>query len=631
MTWDANGGNLSGSYTSGMVQYGATITAPTATKEGHTFLRWNVTPAATMPAHDVTYTAQWSIAVKHYLQNIDGTYPETPEETENVTGGAGEYVTPAVKTYDGFITPATQTVQIGVADEVTYNYVRRTYSITLDANGGTCATTSLNVKHGATPTLPVATKNGTPCSGWFTKAIGGDQITNETEILFNIGTLYAQYADLNVTAPLTVTDTRTVGDVRITTTGALTITGSVTTNNFILESDGASASGQFMAGYEKLTYTHAYFDLKLNAKNHQWYAVAVPWPVDATSGVSVNGKTLELGKDFDIIYYNGTRRASEGKQKCWSYVEDDGDKTLVPGRLYMIGLMSDAATVRFEKTTGALSTTTTSVAAHASTTGDETDKGWNGVANPALFHAFVNPGVTEGQVYVPDQKRYETVTLNTTKFVVGEGAFVQVESDKNITVVKDGAFAAPRRTRAQANLIYDVRIAPANGAYTDRLFIKTTDSKENVYTVGQDLAKVGVSSIVPQMWINRYDAKLCVNTAELISETAEYPLGISVPANGEYTISNVQSPMSDEAYTLYLTLNGQVIWNLSNGAYTLTLSKGTSNEYGLRVSAKSPAVATDIDEALVDAQGDTKKVLINDQVFIIRGENVYTIDGQLVK
>ena len=133
------------------------------------------------------------------------------------------------------------------------------------------------------------------------------------------------------------------------------------------------------------------------------------------------------------------------------------------------------------------------------------------------------------------------------------------------------------------------------------------------------------------MWINRYDAKLCVNTAELISETAEYPLGISVPANGEYTISNVQSPMSDEAYTLYLTLNGQVIWNLSNGAYTLTLSKGTSNEYGLRISAKSPAVATDIDEALVDAQGDTKKVLINDQVFIIRGENVYTIDGQLVK
>ena len=631
LTWDANGGQLSGNYTSGSVQYGAAITAPTATKEGHTFLRWNVTPAATMPAANTTYTAQWSIAVKHYLQNIDGTYPETPEATENISGDANEYVTPAVKTYDGFISPATQTVQIGDAtDEVTYNYVRRTYTIILDANGGECATTSLNVKHGATLTLPVATKNGVNCSGWFTKAIGGDQVTNETEILFNIGTLYAQYADLNVTAPLTVSDTREVSDLRITTTGSLTINGSVTTNNFILESNGSTASGQLLPGTGTLTITgNAYFDLKLNAKNHQWYAVAVPWQVNAETGISVNGRTLELGKDFDIIYYNGEQRAQQGKQKCWSYVEDDGDKTLVPGRLYMIGLMSDATTVRFEKTSGDLLTTSTSVTAYAQTTGDETDKGWNGVANPALFHAFVNPGVTEGQVYNPDTKSYSLITLNANKFVVGEGAFVQVSTGKAITVTKDGAFAAPRRTRAQANLIYDVRIAPANGAYTDRLFIKTTDSKENVYTVGQDLAKVGVSSIVPQMWINRYDAKLCVNTAELISETAEYPLGISVPANGEYTISLAAQPNED--YTVYLTLNGEAVWNLSNGAYTLTLSKGTSNEYGLRISAKSPAVATGVDEALVDAQGDTKKVLINDQVFIIRGDQVYTIDGQLVK
>ncbi len=631
LTWDANGGELSGSYTSGDVNYGASIIAPTATLAGHTLLGWTPAVANTMPAANTTYTAQWSIVAKHYLQNIDGTYPETPEATENVSGEIGAYVTPAVKTYDGFLSPETQTVQIGAVTEVTYNYARRTYTITLDANGGTCATTSLTVKHGATLTLPVATKNGVDCSGWFTKAIGGDQVTNETEILYNIGTLYAQYADLNVTAPLTVSDDRTVADVRITTTGALTITGSVTANNFILESDGSTASGQFMAGYDKLHATHAYFDLKLNAKNHQWYAVAVPWQVNATNGISSNGRTLELGKDFDIIYYNGEQRAQQGKQKCWSYVEDDGDKTLVPGRLYMIGLMGDARTVRFEKISGDLSTTTTSVTAHASATGDETDKGWNGVANPALFHAFVNPGVTEGQVYVPDQKRYETVTLNTKKFVVGEGVFVQVESNKIISVAKDGAFAAPRRTRAQANLTYDVRIAPAEGAYTDRLFIKTTDSREaDAYTVGQDLAKVSVSSIVPQMWINRYNAKLCVNTAEVINETAEYPLGINIPKTGEYTISQEVIGEADN-YTLYLTYNDEVVWNLTHGAYTTSLPQGEVTGYGLRIIAKTPAVATGMDEALIDAQGNTRKVLIDNKVYIIRGNNVYSADGQLVK
>ncbi len=640
LTWDANGGQLSGSHTSGTVQYGTAITAPTATFEGHSFIGWNVSPASTMPAANTTYIAQWSIAAKHYLQNLDGTYPATPEATENVTGGAGEYVTPAVKTYDGFITPDTKTVQIGVATEVTYQYTRREYTITLNANGGSCASTSLDVKHGATPSLPVATMAGRAFDGWFTKATGGDRITNTTVIQYNIGTLYAQFskANLDVTTSETISDTREVNDLHVTTTGSLDVTGNVTANNFILESDGSTASGQLLSVTGTLKITgHAYFDLKLNAKNHQWYAVAVPWPVNAETGISVNGRTLTLGTDFDVVYYNGARRAAEGKQKCWSYVEDDVDKTLVPGRLYMIGLMGDAAVVRFTKKDGAaLLTTTTSVAEHDQTTGDDTDAGWNGVANPALFHAFVNPGtgehpVTEGQVYNPDTKSYSLITLNTTKFVVGEGAFVQAPADKPITVTPNGTFAAPRRTRAQANLTYDVRIAPADADYTDRLFIKTTDDKEeDVYTVGQDLAKLGVSNLVPQMWINRYNEKLCVNTQALQHATITYPLGIQVPAEGEYTIS-IQNADDNDQTVVYLTLDGRVIWNLSMAPYTTTMEAGTSQRYGLRLNAKAPQTATDIDEAIIDARGDTRKVLIDNQVFIIRGNNVYSVDGQLVK
>ena len=198
-----------------------------------------------------------------------------------------------------------------------------------------------------------------------------------------------------------------------------------------------------------------------------------------------------------------------------------------------------------------------------------------------------------------------------------------------INAVTSNPFSAPRRTRAQANLRYDVRIAPAEAEYTDRLFVKTTDSREaDVYTIGQDLAKVGVSNIVPQMWINRYNEKLCVNTAEWINNTAEYPLGISVPAAGSYTLNTADV---NEDYDLYVTLNGNAVWNLSDGAYTLTLDKGTSTEYGLRISAKAPQVVTGMDEAVVDAQGDTRKVLIDNQVFIIRGNNVYSIDGQIVK
>lgn len=53
--------------------------------------------------------------------------------------------------------------------------------------------------------------------------------------------------------------------------------------------------------------------------------------------------------------------------------------------------------------------------------------------------------------------------------------------------------------------------------------------------------------------------------------------------------------------------------------------------YGLRIIAKTPSVATGVDETLIDAQGNTQKVLIDNKVYIIRGNNVYSADGQLVK
>jgi len=634
LTWDANGGELSGSYTSGSVQYGAAITAPTATKAGHTFLCWNATPATTMPAHNVTYTAQWSIAAKHYLQNLDGTYPAAPAATDDVTGAAGEYVTPKAKTFDGFITPATQTVRIGETDEVRYEYARRTYTITLDANGGTCATASLNVKHGATPTLPEATRDGYTFDGWFTKAVGGDEITASSVIQRNIGTLYAHWS-VNVIAHYG--DNIDLGDdvtnLIIENGGTVNATTAMSVTNLYLESNGSTTSGQLLSG-ANVTATNAYFDLTLNAVNHKWYGVAVPWQVNAANGISVNGRTLTLGKDFDIIYYDGARRAAEGKQKCWKYVENDGDKTLQPGRLYMIGLMLDAPTIRFAKKSGAsLLTTSTSVTAYSGAAAVD-DQGWNGVANPALFHAYVNPGVTAGQVYNPETNSYDPILMNDAKFVVGQGAFVEVENDKAITVSYGGTYAAPRRARAEEAPLMDVRIAPAEAEYTDRLFVTVDEEKaETGYVVGKDLAKLGVSKSVAQMWINRYDAQLCLNTVAPVNGVAEYPLSIFAPKAGEYmiTINNSQFTMHNADYALYLTLNGRVIWNLSYAPYTATLEKGTTTTYGLRLILQAPQTATGLDEALIDAQGEARKVLINQKVFIIRGNEVYTLDGRLVK
>ena len=90
--------------------------------------------------------------------------------------------------------------------------------------------------------------------------------------------------------------------------------------------------------------------------------------------------------------------------------------------------------------------------------------------------------------------------------------------------------------------------------------------------------------------------------------------------------------MHNADYAVYLTYDGRVIWNLGYAPYVLSLEKGVNEHYGLRLYAEqSPQTATGIDEAVIDAQGDTRKVLINQKVFIIRGDEVYTLDGRLVK
>ena len=89
LAWDANGGELSGSYTAaGSVNEGASITAPTATRTGYTFTGWSPAFTGTMPSANTTYTAQWEInkytvTWKNYDGNILRTdqveYGKTPE------------------------------------------------------------------------------------------------------------------------------------------------------------------------------------------------------------------------------------------------------------------------------------------------------------------------------------------------------------------------------------------------------------------------------------------------------------------------------------------------------------------------------------------------------------------------
>lgn len=451
--------------------------------------------------------------------------------------------------------------------------------------------------------------------------------------------------------------TYAVEEVHVHANGRLTIpqSSSVSATDLVMDAtvykpgiEGAEepASGEII-GAENLNISgNVYFDLTLNTEARIWHAFGVPFEVADLDDIKLigDGREMTLGRDYEIIYYNGATRASQGAgSHCWEYLkhyDEPGQpvEKLIPGKGYMIAFAGHVGTVRFTKAAGAPIVYSASVRTNLYDSSIDGSNDWNAIATPALFHAALNAGVEYCQVHVPYEigsDTYQSKLMAEVKFRTGMAVYVQATANRAVVVTPFGSTAtpAPRRNAAGGEFVpakYEVTISTeARTVPMDNLFIATTDEKAGGYVTNSDLVKAGTTTKVAQMWVNRYGMKLCVNTMPMEEEAVAYPLTVYAPQTGEYIIA--ARARTDAGTALYLTKDGEAIWNLSDGAYTITLDKGTHVKYGLRLSAKAPQVATGIDEAIVDAQGETRKVIINDQVFIIRGENVYSIDGQLVK
>ena len=405
-------------------------------------------------------------------------------------------------------------------------------------------------------------------------------------------------------------------------------------NDLVITSNGINSSE--LKGADNLTLTgDAIFRLEKNFAAQTWYAVAVPWTV-ALSGIrDKNGNAFAANSlyvlEFDANAY-ATADREGGRNDYWHFLHQNGND-MQPGKLYMIWFKYAQTAVQFYKKAGeTIWNTEVSV---TTTTGEGAQSNWNAIANPALYHADLAVTVDDAEHDVLRYNGNDSYILgSTSNMIVGEPVFVQVAAPQPVVASLAGSahpapayHRAPKAaTDAQSRFVVELI---GNGQLADRLIVQTAEEKANEYVIGKDLAKMGVSTKMAQMWMERYDTKLCKNTVEMYGEYVHYPLTISAPVAGEYTITVSQAVVTDNEYALYLTYNDEAIWNLSEADYTLNLNKGIDANYGLRISARK--TPTGIDEAVVNAQGEIKKVFIHNNVFIIRGENVYSVDGQLVK
>ena len=143
-------------------------TAPLAipTRDGYEFLRWEKVSGSgvlvsdnlyQIGAGDATIKAIWApknygYITYHRQQNESRTdYVKVDSDTEKKEAAYDTEVTPAVKTYSGYISPSSKTIRIQVESDnnnpqnniVTYDYNRATYNFTLTKCDGTTSQKSL--------------------------------------------------------------------------------------------------------------------------------------------------------------------------------------------------------------------------------------------------------------------------------------------------------------------------------------------------------------------------------------------------------------------------------------------------------------------------------------------------------
>ena len=242
---------------------------------------------------------------------------------------AGTYTYYCIIT-DGECSTKTNTVTISVSDAPL-----ATYTVTYDANGGTCATTSENA---SSVTLPTPTRDGYTFNGWYTAATGGTLVgaAGASYSLSEDVTLYAQWAEKEVTS-ITLEPTSATLNVGETVTITATITPSdalntdvtwTSSNPSVATVDANGVVTAIASGTVTITATNtnsgvsATCTITINAPLDPSACTKIFWfavDADATAAGVENNKTTFTG-------------VNQGTSNMQGSIEIDGKTYTVTGR-----------------------------------------------------------------------------------------------------------------------------------------------------------------------------------------------------------------------------------------------------------------------------------------------------------
>jgi len=489
---------------------------------------------------------------------------------------------------------------------------------------------------------PTNWSNGVPTGDEPDVIISGDLIIDEKLTVGNLTIEKNSRVVLTVNGDLTVNgaseDRTEYGNLYVQNGGEVEINGGLRVGDLTVEasigtSDGTAESGQVDKA-ENIVYANAYIEINMDARgtldDTKWYGFTVPFDVDAHAGISRKEdgvyRQCTYGTHYMIAEYDANKRLNTGKG--WKYITGN---TLHAGTFYYLTVDGNYNTYRFKAKEATYTQASPATLAMNGPTSNP-NANWNAVGNSTLQHAKVSfEGGNYVQVYENGLDAYRTVSASEATFVVGCPFFIQAEEESTLVLdVPTSAtdlYYAPRRLSAAQDGVARVNLTSVEGGYSDQIYISGTDKEEDAYIAGRDLAKAGESRVVPQLWVDAYNQKLSVHEAAWQGENAICPLGIYVPEEGEYTLTATQP---EDGTQVYLTIDGMPVWNISETAYILSLGKGTMNNYGLMLLQAS-RMPTGVEN--VESADDEKaqKIILNNQLYILRDSRMYDVTGKKVK
>lgn len=416
-------------------------------------------------------------------------------------------------------------------------------------------------------------------------------------------------------------------------------------------------------------------------KNDRYYFFSLPYDCNIADIHWANGEPATIGVDYQIVEYDGARRANEGSGSGvtphWTPITGT---QLKAGVGYNIAVSSSLVKeLIFPMAIGGTNLTNIentktakTVAIHQYTNAGTTinNHNWNLVAHPyvSAFEPYSGDKITAGileytepaspgeqgtweikntsNVYLT-LPSFNNNAITYTQTLAGDitsldpflAVFVQGAGEGDLTFEQTGRkLSAPARHLAAAAEDEDesifVGVTLSGNGESDQTCVRIRPDFTDEYQLGYDLDKfVTFYTSRPQVYMKTPSYRLAFQAvSDEVAKSTFLPMGVYCYQAGTYTFGLNDRFPTDEVEAVYLfDKQTGVTTNLLYDTYSFSATKQvyTNTRFSLNVivNRRAPQTATGM-EATHAPDDVVRKILINGHVYIQRGGVIYDVTGK---